>query len=215
MPARRWSQDLILERICELQAQGSDLTPSEVGARGGRGAALVSAAERYFGNWAAAVRAAGIDYEQVRESGRRRRRARISKWSPAKIIAEIERLHQAGEDLSWAVMERKYHPLCAAAVKKCYFGSWGAALAAAGVDYEQVKATARRARRWRLRWRKELTERAHPNVRGAQNSRGAHERAPSPGRAPAPVSPTAAPGWARGLLREKAAEEERKQAEEN
>jgi hypothetical protein len=198
MPRLKWSQELILERIRELRERGSDLTPSEVGARHG---ALVSAAERYFGNWPAAVRAAGIDYEQVRESGRRRRSARISKWSRERIVAEIRRLHQAGEDLSWAVMERKYQPLCAAAVKQCYFGSWRAAMEAAGLDYEQIKAAARQARRWRARWRKELTVAAPPP---AQRSRRKSKAA----------SPTAAAGWARELLREKAAEDERERGQD-
>jgi len=193
MPQRRWSRELILERIRELRQQGSDLTPSQVGVEHG---ALVSAAERYFGNWPAAVQAAGIDYERVRASGRQRRSERIRKWSQARILAEIRRLHQAGEDLSWGVMERKYQPLCAAAVKGCYFGSWSAALAAAGIDYEQVKAEARASRRWKARWRRELCGREAPPPDSAERRR----------QSPAP---TARAGWARELLREQAAEKER------
>jgi len=183
---------LILERIRELRGRGSDLTPSQVGAEHG---ALVSAAERYFGNWPSAVRATGVDYEQVRASGRRRRSERLRKWSRERIVAEIRRLHQAGEDLSWAVMERKYQALCAAAVKKCYFGSWSAALAAAGIDYEQIKAAARAARRWKARWRKELSARE-------DDARVAPPRRPQPA-----APPTAPADWAKELLREKAAEQ--------
>jgi hypothetical protein len=198
MPIRKWSRELILERIRELHEQGSDLTPSDVSARQG---ALVSAAERYFGNWPAAVQAAGIDYRTVRESGRRRRSERIRKWSRDKIVAEIQRLHRAGEDLSWAVMERKYQSLCAAAVKASYFGSWAAALAAAGIDYEQVKARARDARRWKSAWRKELS--------GKDASPASPRR---PRQAPSRTAPS---GWAKDLLREKAAEEEESKQEED
>ena len=190
MPVRKWSPELIVERIRELHEQGSDLTPSDVNARQG---ALVSAAERYFGNWPAAVQAAGIDYSRVRESGRRRRAERIRKWSRERIITEIERLHRAGEDLSWGVMERKYQPLCAAAVKTCYFGSWSAALAAAGIDYAQVKAQARAGRQWKSAWRKELT--------GKDTTPGSRERKR---RSPPSTAPS---GWAKDLLREKAEEE--------
>jgi len=200
MPQRRWSRELILERIRELRRQGCDLTPSQVGAQQG---ALVSAAERYFGNWSAAVRAAGVDYEKVRESGRRRRSERIRVWSCDKIIAEIRRLHRAGEDLSWAVMERKYQPLCAAAVKRCYFGSWAAALAAAGVDYEQVKAEARAARRWKASWRKELG--GAPTAPGQKAERQAPAVSARRRRA---APPTARSGWAQDLLREQEQEQE-------
>lgn len=192
MPHRQWSRELIVKRIQELRHSGSDLTPSQVGEEHG---ALVSAAERYYGNWAAAVEAAGVDYEKVRQRGRRRRSERIRKWSREKIVAEIRRLHEAGEDLSWGVMERKYQPLCAAAVKKSYFGSWAAALAAAGIDYEQIKAAARAQRRWKARWRKELSGEEAPAV-----ASGGDRRKSAP--------PTARAGWAKELLREKAAEEE-------
>ena len=195
MPQRRWSRELIRERIRELRRAGSDLTPSRVGEEHG---ALVSAAERYYGNWPSAVLAAGIDYEQVRASGRQRRSERLRKWSRERILAEIRRLQQAGEDLSWAVMERKYQPLCAAAVKACYFGSWSAALAAAGIDYDQVKAAARASRRWQARWRRELGGKEPVPPDGAEQPR------PSP-------PPTARAGWARDLLREQA--EEKDQAE--
>jgi len=197
MPRRKWSRELILERIRELRRRGSDLTPSQVGVEQG---ALVSAAERYFGNWPAAVRAAGVDYSQVRKSGRQRRSERLRKWSQEKIVAEIRRLHEAGEGLSWGVMERKYQPLCAAAVKKCYFGSWSAALAAAGVDYERIKQAARTARRWKARWRKEL-------------SGSPAGEAQTPGRRRSPPA-TARSGWARDLLREQAEEKEKRREEE-
>jgi hypothetical protein len=200
MPQRRWSRELILDRIRELRHQGSDLTPSQVGAQHG---ALVSAAERYFGNWSAAVRAAGVDYEQVRASGRRRRSERIRVWSRDRIVAEIRRLHGAGEDLSWAMMERKHQPLCAAAVKRCYFGSWAAALAAAGVDYEQVKTEGRAARRWKASWRKELG--------GAPTAAESADEGQTPGP-PATrrqAAPTARSGWAQDLLREQQQERAR------
>ena len=207
MPQRRWSRELILERIRELSRQGSDLTPSQVGAQQG---ALVSAAERYFGNWPAAVREAGIDYERVREAGRQRRSERIRKWSRERIVAEIRRLQRAGEDLSWGVMERKYQPLCAAAVKRCYFGSWSAALAAAGIDYEQVKAAARTSRRWKVRWRKELSRRepaAHHAEAGQAQPLGAGQAPVRPRRRRRSPEPTARAGWSRELLREQQAEE--------
>jgi hypothetical protein len=203
MPQRKWSRELIIMRIRALRAQGSDLTPGMVSARDGP---LVSAAERYFGSWPAAVAAAGVDYAQVRASGRQRRRWRISKWSCEKIVAEILWLHRAGEGLSWAVAERKYPQLCAAAAKKCYFGSWRAALEAAGLDYDEIKARAREARCWRARWHRELTGVEEPGASAPAGPRRA-------GRRRETAAPTAPAGWERQLLREKAAEETEKHAQ--
>lgn len=61
------------------------------------------------------------------------------------IVDRIKELHARGEDLSWRYVSTVLDPqLAAAATKKKHFGSWRAAIEAAGIDY----ATVRRYQRW-------------------------------------------------------------------
>jgi hypothetical protein len=198
MPKRKWTAELVVEQIRALHKKGEDLTTGAAEARNGP---LVSAGERYFGNWPKALEAAGLDAASIKAIGRQRRVERISKWSRGKIISELRRLHSQGEDLSWSNMERKYQALCAAAVKKAYFGSWSKALDAAGVDYAEIKKRAREARRWRGHWRRELVEQSEAGGLAPLRAR----------RARLGTIPTARPGWARQLL-EEAKEEQREEA---
>ncbi len=54
-------------------------------------------------------------------------------WSRAKIIARIQQLPQQNS----AYAQKEYNPLWKAAVR--YFGSWKAAVEAAGFDYAAVR----------------------------------------------------------------------------
>jgi len=119
---------------------------------------LTSAAIRYFGSWRAAVEAAGIDYSQVAALGRQKRAQKITKWTQERILEEIRRLYEAGEDLSSAVVRRKYLPLYATARRKEHFGSWAKAVTAAGVDYSRVKRGAKERRRENTDWKRRLLE---------------------------------------------------------
>jgi hypothetical protein len=74
-----------------------------------------------------------------------------SGWSTRKIIALIQRVHRAKENLSYAAARRNHPALVSAA--EAYFGSWGKALQTAGIDpslyLRQTKP--RKSRRYLLR----------------------------------------------------------------
>ena len=116
LPIRRSRED-VLRMIREGQASGvslSDLANREIG--------LTSAARRHFGQWRRAVEAAGLEPTR-----------RI--WSREMIIAEILKRRAEGRSLSSG--NRHNINLAAAAVR--HFGSWTAALEAAGVPAKQKK----------------------------------------------------------------------------
>jgi hypothetical protein len=98
--------------------------------------ALLRAATRYFGSWRAAIEFAGLNYEDIR---------RYKSWNRDRIVERIRELNEKGEDLSWRHVSTKLDPqLAAAATKRKHFGSWRNAVAAAGLDYGQI----RRYREW-------------------------------------------------------------------
>ncbi len=199
---KRWSKERVIEEIRQLYESGNDLRPSAV-ARLCQ--TLLMAAKKFFGGWREAVIAAGIDYDsyvrQKRQSrveqdkeeivneilrlyreGRvdelsgawryhlslfRKARHRFGswkraieaaglnyeeivqrqKWTREKILAEIRRLYNEGADLSVTAMQRTYPNLVAIAQSPRYFGSWRAAVEAAGLDYELIKRQRGRRRR--------------------------------------------------------------------
>ena len=201
MNRRRWSELEIVDRILALSKQGCDLTFARVRAEDSR---LLAAAVRYFSGWREAVEAAGIDYRRIRLLGKAARAQKIGRWSKELIVAEIRRLHAAGEDLRWSIAESKYHRLCSAAVKKNYFGSWRAALAAAGLDYEQIRTSSLGLGASLRRWRKGLRELTASLPEAAEGTAGK-----TPGerrRLTISRRPTAGRSWARQLLEEKARE---------
>ena len=58
-------------------------------------------------------------------------------WSRYKVIAEICRLSQEGQDLRHGEIAKKYKTLVSASVR--YFGSWGKAVMASGIDYDEIR----------------------------------------------------------------------------
>ncbi len=127
---RSWTKQRIIEEIKRLAAAGESLSHDEAKRNHG---ALVSAASsrRYFGSWAAAVEAAGIDYQKVRKNNR---------WKKETIIATIRELHRRGERVNNANMRRLgYRGLMEAAARPHNFGSWAAAVEAAGLDYDEER----------------------------------------------------------------------------
>jgi hypothetical protein len=65
-------------------------------------------------------------------------------WSKPKIIATLARMHRSKEKLAYAEVKRESQALISAA--EAYFGSWGRALHAAGIDPNQYFVR----RKWRL-----------------------------------------------------------------
>ncbi|PTY00916.1 hypothetical protein DB346_15015 [Verrucomicrobia bacterium LW23] len=91
---------------------------------------LLAAGIRYFGAWRNAVEAAGIGYDAVRK---------YRDWSKSRIISTVRELQNQGVDLSFrSMMLSKYAPMVYAAIRPNHFGSWKAALAAAGLAPEEI-----------------------------------------------------------------------------
>src|SRR5690349_17572421 len=130
---RAWSREAVAREILCRQQAGQPLNYRAVEQEELR---LICAACYYFGTWRAALEAAGLDYERIRKH---------RSWSRERIVARIRELHAAGHDLSWATVSRSAEPrMAASAVKPSRFGSWRAAIEAAGLSYAEVS----RYRRW-------------------------------------------------------------------
>ncbi|HOY63795.1 MAG: hypothetical protein BWY28_01675 [bacterium ADurb.Bin236] len=130
----KWTKEKIVKRILSLHKLGEDLSNSNVKRIDG---ALVGAATAYFGNWSAALEAAGLDSSEVKKASQRRRNEKIKKWTSEKVLEEIRQKADAEKDLSYAYMKEKHPALVAAAGK--YVTSWKKAVEAAGFDYKEVQ----------------------------------------------------------------------------
>jgi hypothetical protein len=123
----RWTRKAIAQRIQDLHQAGVDLSYARAEAEH---ISLVRAATWHFGTWRLALEAAGLDPEQL---------ARYQKWNRERVAARIRELHAQGADLSWRNVSTQLDPaLAAAALRPTGFGSWRAALEAAGLDADHV-----------------------------------------------------------------------------
>jgi len=135
---RRWNRQAILERIRHLASGGADLSWTAMAH--GPERALVAAAVKPsgFGSWDAALGEADVgDVEVLRRSRR---------WSARTIVSDIVRRRRDGLQLNAKAVERDEPALITAARRT--FGSWSAALVAAGIDPDLVAV---RASGWRSR----------------------------------------------------------------
>lgn len=131
---RKWTRERIIERIQELHAAGEDLSHSAA-KRHHQYLVVVAISPRFFGTWRQAVEAAGISYDKV---------SKHEYWDRERIISRIQELHAAGQPLSHEEAKRHHGALVSAASSPRYFGSWGSAVRAAGIDYDSV----RKINRW-------------------------------------------------------------------
>jgi len=125
-----WTRDKVLQRIRQLAERGEPLNHQDAKRSH---PSLVSAASsrRLFGNWARAVEAAGIDYDSVRKTTR---------WTRDRIVRTIRTLDGEGRPLNNSSMRRMgYRGMMEAARRPGAFGSWEAAVRAAGLEYDQVR----------------------------------------------------------------------------
>ncbi len=78
------------------------------------------------------------------------------KWSKEKIVETIRELRKQNIDISAGNISKNYIPLFMAVCSKRYFSSWGSAVTAAGIDYEQIMEAGQKRRLQKLRkWSKE------------------------------------------------------------
>jgi hypothetical protein len=126
MPSpRRWSEAVVIEELRRLHALGLEIRERELTEGGHSG--VVVAARIHCGGLARARRLARIFV------ARRIARAR-SPWDGERVIAEIRALHGDGQPLASSRVDPRLQ--CAA---RRYFGTWGDAVEAAGVDYDDVR----------------------------------------------------------------------------
>jgi hypothetical protein len=117
-PFRRWSKKTVIQEIQRRRQQGLTLNSSrrEIWA-------LTSAAERQFGSWTNALRAAGIE-------------PLLRRWTRERMILEIQRCHEEPQSST------KHRLNQLKTISRRFFDSWAEALAAAGVipTVEQIIA---------------------------------------------------------------------------
>lgn len=106
----KWSKRRVIEAIQDLYVQ----KPSR---KKGSDPALRSAAQRRFGSWPAALRAAGVEPRV------------FERWTPERVVGEIQAWH--GQGLSLTSVWRENPRLFVAGQR--YFGGWHQALRAAGL----------------------------------------------------------------------------------
>ncbi|MBI2605005.1 MAG: hypothetical protein HYW49_02875 [Deltaproteobacteria bacterium] len=121
-PSRRkkWTRKTVIE---ELRAAENLSAKHQQGIN----PKLYGAAVRHFGSWRAAVEAAGFKYQKV--VGRRL----PGYWNRERCIKAIDRLSERHS----SHVRRQKPALYSAALR--IFGSWQAAIEAAGYDYQSIR----------------------------------------------------------------------------
>lgn len=134
MTRKRWSRELVLSALQKREAAGKALNFQAVVVDDER---LTGAARRHFGSWDAALVAAGYDPDTIK-----RPRGDVvprGTWTPEVIIEQIQADVTAGLEISAHAAQLRSSSLVARGQQ--LFGSWEAAVAAAGYDYEAVRKT--------------------------------------------------------------------------
>jgi len=123
----RWTRKNIVAEIKRLHAENVELNYSSAETNH---LYLVRAAAWHYGTWRRAIEAAGLEYESL---------AKYQRWNRKRIVARIRELHAQGYDLNWrAVSQEVDPPLAAAALRANGFESWREAIAAAGLDIDEI-----------------------------------------------------------------------------
>ena len=130
MARRRWTAAQIIAEIRDLYTAGEPLTVANMRRLGYGGMVAAAYRQPSLGSWRAAVAAAGLAYAQAAPRQR--------KWTRQRIIAAIRQRYVQSEDLSYSHIKRSQPYLLAAARAPRNFGSWRAAIEAAGLDYRWV-----------------------------------------------------------------------------
>jgi hypothetical protein len=129
---RKWSKEIIIEMIKDLKNQNVDLSAGFI-SKNHVSLFTAASSRRYFSSWANAVREAGINYDQILEEGKNRRRSKLTKWSKIQVLEEVKK----SQSLNLLTTYRDRLALYSAARRE--FGSWKQALEEAG--YELTKGS--------------------------------------------------------------------------
>lgn len=116
-----WTRERVIDTIRTIHARGEPVNHAAL-----RRNSVTRAAIVFFGSWDEALRAAGLDPSDIR---------RRAPWKPAEVLQEIRRKARAGEPLN----ARDVAPHSLRSRGTLFFGSWDAALVAAGLDPAGVR----------------------------------------------------------------------------
>jgi hypothetical protein len=123
-PRQAWTRERVIAEIRKLHRSGQHMSTTAVTAAGRND--LVIAAMTYAGGWARARDVAGVKFNA-------RRAFTMPVWDAATVVAEIQARRREG--LPLAISKAPKSLTCAACR---IFGSWRAAITAAGIDYNSV-----------------------------------------------------------------------------
>jgi len=126
----KWTPQRIIETIQSIHASGSPVSHAAL-----KRNSVTQAASLLFGSWDDALRAAGLDPDQIR--------IHRKPWTPEEALREIRRKAEAGEPLN----AKDVSPYSLRRRGRIFFGSWDAALAAAGLDPAKVRKNKSRGNR--------------------------------------------------------------------
>ncbi|MCF8567475.1 hypothetical protein LLE49_22405 [Alicyclobacillus tolerans] len=121
----RWTEALIISRIREVHATGRPLNRRSMD---NGYSDLVIAARRHFGSWDAAIQAAGLVLTRVKKPRK--------KWTDERIVEAIRIRIQEEKPVNYKAVATEEEKLIVAGRRN--FGSWKAALQAAGVTKQEV-----------------------------------------------------------------------------
>ena len=121
---KKWDSQKIVAELQRRHQRGKDLSQTGI-----KDDPIFSACFRHIGSYHRAVELAGIDYQTVW-------RRRFTKWNCDSIKEELRKRKRNGEDIWSRGMRVTEAPLHAAAVH--WFGSYRAAVEAAGIDYGKI-----------------------------------------------------------------------------
>jgi hypothetical protein len=125
-PKRIWNARRIVAQLRQAQRERSGLWRGAVKRSRPR---LLRAAQRYFGSYRRAAKAAGFASTTLIPPPYRH-------WSPAMVLQELQRMHSKREPLNPTNL-REHHPYL---IRVCArrFGSYRKAITAAGIEYTSV-----------------------------------------------------------------------------
>ncbi|MEE9368448.1 MAG: hypothetical protein V3V05_06245 [Pontiella sp.] len=168
------NQDAVLNEIRRRRESGVGISYSAVQVKEDRDTALHSTAIRYFGSWRKAVSKAGLDYEPIVYKSRTSRR----KYPDERSVCEaIHKRIGGGMSVSSTDVTKGVkpnHALFKSGIR--FYGSWRAAVEAAGFQYEVLKKPRPRKYPDRKAVAKEIRRRhkAGLPILGKELSRGKH-----------------------------------------
>jgi len=123
----RWSKSQIVDHIKKRYDEGKTLCRATILRKEPKLNRFCYTATHHFGNWTKALRAAGLNPNEIRN--------RDGRWPRKRVLMEIRLRHKKGQLLNTDLMLREALTLHAAGRR--HFGTWEKAVDKAGVDYKQ------------------------------------------------------------------------------